>query len=630
MGAVMVVTHHVEASRVRLLQQPSSIPPYNSSIYSVFSEDDRHVRDQTRHIISSELYSNWKLLTPDEIAMEHLPLELLTISSPITRLLSLALAPVLLATILITLTYLYTTLRYRFVLPHHLPTTNDAGEVCPQPPPHIPYALPFLGSALSFLTTIPGGYWKALFASHPRPTGACTLLLGGKTTHILFSPSAVMQLFKSRGTSRMVFNVLVLENGFGMSKEEVRRFYGVDDSDHGTEHQQEKIWQDYLLKTEAVNELTGEFVGTLRHELKGELKESGVKEVGLYEWLREHMFKASTATFFGKRILEMNPRLGENFFVFDRHMLSMFFGIPKLLIPKAYASRKMVLDGMEGWHVKMMEECKNSPTDPETVKWEPVYGSRANRARQHFYAQRGLTMRGRAALDLGFLFGISSNAIPATGWMLMHILDPKADATLYRDIMEELKSAVNEDGTFNIPELMSLPLVQSIFHEVLRLYVDVLVTRELLEDLNLPVDDGGKRRIALKKGGIAMAPSWLVHRDESLWVDPPAGVFYPRRFLKVDPETGKHVFSTGGRTAGSFFPFGGGKSICPGRVFAKQEVLTSLALVLLEFEFEVLGYMEEGGGKRDRFPTLRHGYSGSAIMVMEGDVKVRMKSMHNN
>ncbi|KAJ9649227.1 hypothetical protein H2199_000001 [Coniosporium tulheliwenetii] len=557
------------------------------------------------------------------MAIKLLPPDLLTTSAPITRLLSLALTPVLFATILIALTYLYTTLRYRLALPHHLSTTNDAGKLSPQPPPHIPYALPFLGSALSFLNPVPGGYWKGLLAFHPHASGACTLLLGGKTTYVLFSPSAVTQLFKSRGTSRMVFNMQVMEKGFGMSKEGVRKYWGFDDPENGAEHHQEKIWQDYLLKTEVVNELTGEFVGTLRHELEEELKDGGAKEVGLYEWLRGHMFAASTATFFGRRILEMYPSLGEDFFAFDRQMLSMFFGIPKLFILKAYKSRKKVLDGMEEWHVKMMEECKNNPADPETVKWEPVYGSRANRARQHFYGRRGFTMRGRASLDLGFLFGISSNAIPATGWMLMHILDPKADAMLYRDVMEELKSAVNKDGTLNIPELMSLPLLQSILHEVLRLYVDILITRELFEDLDLPIDDG-KRRIALKKGGLVMAPSWLSHRDESLWVDPPCETFYARRFLKVDPETGKQIFSTGG-TAGKFFPFGGGKSICPGRVFAKQEVLACLAMVLLGFEFEALGYVEESGRKRDKFPTLRHGYSGSGTVVMDGDVKVRMK-----
>lgn len=423
----------------------------------------------------------------------------------------------------------------------------------------------------------------------------------------------------------MVFNKMVMEKGFGSSKEVVGKFYGVDDPQNGAEHQQDMIWQNYLLKTEAVVELLGEFLGALRHELAEELKDGGVKEVGLYEWLRRHMFTASTATFFGKRILEVYPRLGEDFFVFDREMLSMFFGIPRLFIPKAYESRKKVLDGMEEWHVKTMEECKNSPADPETVKWEPAYGSRANRARQHLYAQLDLTMRERAAVDLGFLFGISSNAIPTAGWMLMHILDPKADTTLYRDVMEELKSAVNKDGTLNIPELMSLPLLQSIFHEVLRLYVDVLVTRELFEDLNLPIDDG-KTRIALKKGGLVMAPSWLGHRDESLWVNPPCEVFHARRFLKVDPETGKPIFSTGG-TAGKFFPFGGGRSICPGRIFAKQEILTSLSMVLLGFEFEVLGYVGESGRKRDKFPTLRHGYSGSGVICMEGDIKVRMKRM---
>ena len=174
-------------------------------------------------------------------------------------------------------------------------------------------------------------------------------------------------------------------------------------------------------------------------------------------------------------------------------------------------------------------------------------------------------MRTRAGMDLGFLFGLSSNAIPAAGWMLLHILDPEGDQLLLSRVMEELERARRDDGTLDIPTLIGLPLLHGVLHEVRRLYVDVPVTRELEEDLTLPLDDG-KRQVLLKKNAVVMAPSWLGHRDEALWVDPPCHQFCAERFLKTDPETGKSVFSTGG-TNGKFFPFGGGKTMCPGRVF---------------------------------------------------------------
>ncbi len=52
--------------------------------------------------------------------------------------------------------------------------------------PQIPYTIPILGNTLSFLAPRPGQYWDQLFTGHPRSTGICTLLLGGRKTHILF------------------------------------------------------------------------------------------------------------------------------------------------------------------------------------------------------------------------------------------------------------------------------------------------------------------------------------------------------------------------------------------------------------------------------------------------------------
>lgn len=116
----------------------------------------------------------------------------------------------------------------------------------------------------------------------------------------------------------------------------------------------------------------------------------------------------------------------------------------------------------------------------------------------------------------------------------------------------------------------------------------------------------------------------LGHRDEALWADPPSHQFHAERFLKTDPETGKSVFTTSG-TNGKFFPFGGGKTICPGRNFAKQEVLASVALLLMAFEFEPLGFVDEQGKDKKEFPGLRESFSGSGIMLMDGDMKVKFR-----
>ena len=550
-------------------------------------------------------------------------------SSPLLLIIT---TPICLVLGLLTAVHLYTTSRYHYSL-SALTSPASTSIKKAQSPPSIPYTIPWLGHAIAFLAPRPGEFWTKLFQSHPRSTGACTLLLGGNKTHILFSPSAVQTLFKTRGPGRDGFNLQVEEKGLGIEHREAVRYNGFGEGpDHtGTTpaQQQEKMHHNYLLEKKSVNELTAEFTRVLRDQLAEELKamaQGGDEKVEkLYAWVQDRFFKASTTMFMGSRLLEMYPNLREDFFDFDRHMLTMFFGVPKLLNPTPYNVRERALAGLMKWQQQMQIECGGEPADPDGgIDWEPVYGCRANRARQRYYASRGLNMKTRAGMDLGFLFGLSSNAIPAAGWMLMHILNPEGDPTLLGRVMDELETAQRSDGSLDIPSLIGLPLLQSMFQEVLRLYVDVLVTRELKEDLTLPVDDG-KRHMLFQKDTLVMAPSWLGHRDEALWVNPPCNQFFAERFLTKDPKTGKDIFSTAG-TGGKLFPFGGGKTICPGRVFAKQEVLASVAMVLLSLELDFRGFVDEQGNSTKQFPGLRDSYSGSGIMAASGDMKVIFKA----
>lgn len=543
----------------------------------------------------------------------------------------LILAPIVLLAITLVSTRVYTTIQYRRALAQHLsPQKGDK----PLPPPRIPYTIPFLGSATAFLSAPkPGQFFTELFRQHPRETGACTLLLGGQETHILFSPNAVQALFKAKNTSRDQFNYQVLQNSFAVSREDCARFYGTDIHLRRKEYEKpeldpvhlaEKINHEKLLRADAVNEITAEFVKSLERFVSSELVQEGeTLETGLYSWLRRPLFEASVYALMGSRLLEIYPDLEHDFFKFDVIMLSLFFGLPKALVPNSFRIRDKALHGILKFH-EIMEKEGSLPLDPDgKIAWEPNWGNRLNRARQVFYRNVGLTESGKASLDLGILFGLLSNAVPTVGWVIMHLLDPKGDRTVLPRVMEELKTVRRADGSLDIPSLISLPLLQSIFQEILRLYTDNLVTRTILEDIVLPNEGNGN--ILIKKGSIVMAPSWIGHYDGEAWDNETHrhDTFYAERFLTTNAQ-GKQTFTMSG-TNGKLFPFGGGKSICPGRVFAKQEVLASIALVLLNFEFEVLGFVDLEGKSRDEFPGFMDAYSGTSIVAMDGDIKVRVK-----
>lgn len=68
----------------------------------------------------------------------------------------------------------------------------------------------------------------------------------------------------------------------------------------------------------------------------------------------------------------------------------------------------------------------------------------------------------------------------------------------------------------------------------------------------------------------------------------PLDEFCPRRFLVFGDGAAEPEFSVEERT-GSWMPYGGGQRMCPGRYFAKAEMLTSLAVMVTLFEIELLG-----------------------------------------
>ncbi|OAX82272.1 hypothetical protein ACJ72_03379 [Emergomyces africanus] len=392
--------------------------------------------------------------------------------------------------------------------------------------------------------------------------------------------------------------------------------------------------QEFILKSERVNELTAQFGRLLHGHLEDELAiwPPEGRQLDINAWVRSRMFRASTDALIGSSLLQEYPELEEDFFEFDRHFISLFFGLPKLLNYRAHSARDKVFAGVMRWQNKMEDALQHgskiSPVDSKT-DWEPMFGSRANRVRQFYYRDRGIDVRTRAALDTGFIFGISSNAIPAASWMLMHILDPSdKERTLYHRVLTELDQVRRPgDSLPDISRLVGLPLLNSIFHEILRLYVDALVTREVHQPLLLPVGNG--RHLYFPPGSVIFAPSWPAHRNPGSWPGPPADQFYADRFLKLDPNTGKLRFSTSG-IAGKLFPFGGGKTMCPGRVFAKNEILLSTAYFLLNFDFGVSEYVDGKGNPTSQFPGFSDSYPGSAIVAAEGDIRVTVKKRKNS
>lgn len=539
-----------------------------------------------------------------------------------------------------TAVYVYTSIRFQ--LDYKRFVNLDNGKQLK--PPHLPYTIPWIGNAPSFLVKKPHKFWAEVFSWYPRSAGSFWITLGGNPTAVIFNAPGVHYILKDRKLDRQKFNVQVTVNGLGMTPEDAEKYYEhhavMRPGQIPAHAAEERRNVEYLMKPERTNELTGDFMQELQRQTSTAF-EDGPEEIGLYKWLRTTMFRASTIALMGTKVFEVAPNLETLFFQFDQDMLSMFFGLPKLLIRKEYSNRDKTIDALTDWQERVREISGGVIPDPEEIQWEPLYGSRYNRARHLNYRARGLNPRSAAGLDMGMLFGLSSNAIPATGWMLMHILHSTTKAgakdgtTLYEEIMAELKEVQKADGGIDISTLVNQPILLSTLHEVLRVYVDVLVSRQIDHDMALPFsqpdssnDKTGVRSLMLKAGDMVMMPSYPSHTNPEWQAgnQPPPNEFYPYRFLSSSPTAckgDKPVFSTA-LYNGMFFPFGGGKTICPGRSFARQEILGAVATILLTFDLELLGYTDGKGQPTSSFPTFRDSFPGSGVCAASGDTKVRI------
>ena len=138
------------------------------------------------------------------------------------------------------------------------------------------------------------------------------------------------------------------------------------------------------------------------------------------------------------------------------------------------------------------------------------------------------------------------------------------------------------------------PRLNGIWDETVRMAAYSSSVRYVAEDTVV----GGK---ILRKGNRVMVPNRQLHFDENVFGDK-VREFKSTRFIDNDT-----IIRTG-----SWRPFGGGVTMCPGRFIAKQAVVTFIAMMLQRFDIEP--------ASKQNFPRLEEGNPVLGIMsTKDGD-----------
>ena len=65
--------------------------------------------------------------------------------------------------------------------------------------------------------------------------------------------------------------------------------------------------------------------------------------------------------------------------------------------------------------------------------------------------------------------------------------------------------------------------------------------------------------------------------------------------------------------------------MCPGRFFAKQEILIAIAVMLVKFEIEFVGFVETDGKARKRALSYDPKGAGAGGLFPDGDLRCKIR-----
>ncbi|KAK4189459.1 cytochrome P450 [Podospora australis] len=318
-------------------------------------------------------------------------------------------------------------------------------------------------------------------------------------------------------------------------------------------------------------------------------------KIGMYHWLKGVITTATTRSVYGP----MNPYddkdIADAFWDFQEGIVALLLGIlPTLTARKPTAAREKVVKAF----VKYYQAGGH--------KQASTYA----RGRYELPSSYGMSVDDIARAEVSGSVAIMVNTAPATFWTLLLI---HSHPGLLEEIRKEIDACteITTDSHGKITKSLdittlktSCPLLLSTYQEVLRYRTMGVSIREVLSDT---VVSG----YLLKKGAMLQMPARVLHTDPNNW-GPTVDEFDPRRFLPSSSDNKNRP-----RKDTCYRPFGGGKTLCPGRHFATNEVLAAVSLAVARFD------MKPVKGKWE-LPSAHNTSAATVIMEPDFDLDVEV------
>ena len=375
-----------------------------------------------------------------------------------------------------------------------------------------------------------------------------------------------------------------------VGKEVSTRAFGIDYSTCPDDMHDFSRMLSQAMQKNRIRLATEEMYKNLKQEISA-IPAHHAQEDSLFRFIAELIFNAGGKAMFGSEIYQ-EDNLFEDFLAYDIKFPWYVAGLSKRwFFPKQHK------------YVQGIAKILETPRQEEQSDAILSYYTKMEAA--------NIPRDVQGRIIYGLLWATQSNTVVMAFHSILYILkDKTAQQALLSEIETVLKNHNTSLANFPIAALNELTLLDACLDEVLRLKTFSMPTREVINPLSVNFENG-KVLQATEGEMIALYPL-TTHMNPDIYPEP--NKFIWDRFVGKQGN-GKMQYQ-GKKLQYNLLPFGGGASICPGRHFAKNEFKLLTAVLLTQFDIELLS---------DALPDIDQSRAGLGARAPLNDIPIRIK-----
>ncbi|CAM4842435.1 unnamed protein product [Rotaria magnacalcarata] len=319
------------------------------------------------------------------------------------------------------------------------------------------------------------------------------------------------------------------------------------------------------------------------------------RNIGLFEFCSKFLINSITKTLFGNVELEFIER---NYRNFDSNIQYLFLLFPKWIYQLFFRNLLKSRYYLNKYWLSSIHEYNESD----------LIRDRTNLMMKN---SDWFSSKDYAGEKTFLLWSSLTNTIPTLFWSLLYILK---DEFIFEKVFNEINEHFPKEFFNNIQhisfndnilhdKLICCIYLESIINESLRLYSNPMIMRKSIKNFEFTLYD--KRKIFIKKNSIIALYPNIAQNDSNYFTSPNKFIF--DRFINKM-----------GENSHGFLPFGSGKSMCPGRLFAKSVIKISI-IIFLQFIHYKLNLLE------NKIPNEKTHRYGVGVSHPEKDIQILLK-----